>query len=534
MIISRRKFLIGLGFSILSKSVAQEILSGNKENIELFPQGVASGDPSSTGIVLWTRVNPDIHRKLYKDLKFFVSLDPYFKNIVIEGKIDRNQINEENDFTVKIVIENQLKPYQSYYYSFWYAGISSLPGKFFTLPDKNQDISRVKIAVVNCNDYQNGYFSGFSHISDEDVLFVLHLGDQIYERTKHKRFKDRIINLPSGNDIAITLEDYRNLYRTYLSDFDYQLARMKHSFIYIWSDHEYANDYSFDYEKGYWLIPSHPFNNDREKTLELRKNAIRAWLEYTPTKVKTNFDKKDPLNWIKIYRDFYVGNLLHLICTDTRSYRTPQPCEKRYQHRGCINQFHTDMLGEKQEEWFLEKLKQKEKRWKVWANEVVFSQLKIKDLFWRLDAWDGYKSQQLKIIKVLEKEKLFKTVILSGDAHMYMVSSIENFMKKNAKTVGIEILTSALTSKNLSEKNWWKRSYPELNHPIKVEAATHIYNPWVKFIDTRKWGYSVIEFTGKKCTATFYAVDKNRPVSLKQKLAQFEYIPDSRQIIRKF
>jgi len=430
--ITRREFLL-LTTSI-SFSLNIDALSFlSEDSFSVFPQGIASGDPTENSIILWTRVNPQVHRKLKRRLKLYVSDSSDFSRNVRTFSIDPERISPVNDYTAKLKLK-RLTPGKTYYYRFEYGGVRSIPGRFKTFPEYTDSVS---IAVVTCQHYADGYYTAYRHISRKDIQFVVHLGDQIYEVAKFAKIPERKLHFPSGEYIAMDVEDYRYLYRTYLSDKDYQLARALHPFIYLWDDHEFANDYAFDYKRSCWNLPDHPYNKSRTKILELRKAAIKAWYEYSPVNVYLNLSDRNPLRWIKVYRSFSVGNFLQLICTDERSYRGKQPCKRIFLSRGCKEQLETKMLGSNQKSWFFKKLKNSDFVWNIWANEVLFSKLKVFDLC-------------------------------------------------------PEFMTPALSSINLSERRWWK----EFSKSVDLfESLQKFQNPWIEYINHRIWGYSILHLT---------------------------------------
>ncbi len=523
--ITRREFL-AFG-TLLSLSLYIDAFSFiSEDSFFVFPQGIASGDPKADSIILWTRVNPVVHRKLKKDLKLFISQERNFSRDVKSYTVPSENFSHINDFTVKVKI-NGLLPGKEYYYFFEYGGVKSILGRFRTFPSEN--ISYISFAVVTCQHFADGYYTSYRYISEKDILFVLHLGDQIYEVSKFAKIPERKLKFPSGEYIALNLEDYRYLYRTYLSDRNYQLARAVHPFIYIWDDHEFANDYSFDYRKNCWNLSNHPFNKSIKDVLSLRKASIKAWYEYTPAEVYINLEDKNPLNWIRIYRDFKVGNFMHLICTDERSYRETQPCEKIFLSKGCKEQFKKQMLGKKQKPWFLKNLKQPF-IWNIWANEVMFSKLKLFDRYYKLDTWDGYAGERSEILRFLSKNHLYNTIILSGDLHAAVISNVkEDFYNVASKNICAEFMTPALSSLNLSERRWWKKFSKGVNI---IESIQKSQNPWIEYINHRIWGYSILELNKSEAKFTIYSVDKYRKDSPEIKKAKFSYVPSKRKIER--
>ena len=78
--------------------------------------------------------------------------------------------------------------------------------------------------MLTCQDYTNGYYGAYHRVAEEDVDFVVHVGDFIYESVAgdykgrgSPDLPDRDLSLPSGHDLAWSLDDYRHLYRTYRS-----------------------------------------------------------------------------------------------------------------------------------------------------------------------------------------------------------------------------------------------------------------------------------------------------------------------------
>jgi len=497
------------------------------DDSEVFPEEVASGDPSPTGIVLWARIEPKIHERLKKNLKVYIYPDLQGSpDTAIKGKpikeleIPANYINQAGDYTVKFSVDG-LEPEKTYFYVMEYDNKKRL-GRFKTLPVGNVD--SYKLIFITCQNYEDGYYGAFEHIAEEDAGFVLHLGDAIYEKIYGAKVMGRVIKLPSGNRFASSLEDYRYLYKKYLSDPSYQKARAMQTFIYIWDDHEFANDYYYNYAKDYWVSPSLPedIRENKELSLNLRKAAIKAWYEYIPSSTVVNF-KAHPLEWIRIYRDFKVGNLFHLICTDERSYRE-SPCPKRYQTKGCPTQDIHTMLGVWQKSWFFSKLSEEGFSWKVWANEVQFVQSTIDGLFGSTDAWDGYSGERWQILEFLKAKNMDNLVILTGDRHAFLAAEVpDRFVGDYKKVLGAEFMTGAISSVNASESERWKRDLPQYKTVDEITSAELSQNPWIKFLNQKTWGYSLLEVRKDYVKCSFYSVDKYKKNPPKELLAEFVY-----------
>ena len=198
-----------------------------------FYHGVASGNPSADGILLWTRVTPDNPGEV-SSVDWELSPDTAFSSILQSGTVTTDS---SRDHTVKIPVSG-LAEGTTYYYRFRTGGMNSLIGRTRTA---DQDASQLKFAVVSCNSYQGGYFNAFGRIAERnDIDAVVHLGDFIYEYESDTSDPDRGILEPE-NEI-LSAEDYRMRYGWYRLDPDLRRAMQQHPFIFVWDDHESAND----------------------------------------------------------------------------------------------------------------------------------------------------------------------------------------------------------------------------------------------------------------------------------------------------
>ncbi len=284
--------------SIHFTRTSESLYTGLEDYIDpqLYPfyHGVASGDPLTDRVILWTRVSPEDTAPVSVSWK--IATDPQLTDIVGQGS---TRTDERKDFTVKVDVTG-LRPGTTYYYGFTALGRSSLTGRTRTAPE-NAD--RLKLAVVSCSNYQNGFFSAYRRISERsDIDAVVHLGDYIYEYKEGDFGGDRPL-LPE-NEI-IDLEDYRVRYSFYRLDPDLRAAHQQHPFITVWDDHEFANN---AYKDG---AENHQAN---EGDWNRRKNnAFQSYFEWMP--VRQNNDPDHPY---RIYRTIRYGNLLDLIMLDTR------------------------------------------------------------------------------------------------------------------------------------------------------------------------------------------------------------------------
>lgn len=510
---------LGMDTSEVSKLFAVEPANAATD---LFPQSVASGDPRSHGITLWTRLAPQRSRQAR--VAFEISEDADFGAIATLRGVAKTE--QSKDYTVKISVnDNELKPYTTYYYRFIYEGTASQTGRFKTLPAPNAAIDKARFAYINCQDYTNGYYNAYRFLAEEDIDFIVFLGDYIYETVGDTSFQNGIrpITLPSGQKAASTLADYRFLYQTYNSDPDLQSVREKFAFITIWDDHEFAND-CFQVNAPDQV----PFHKPA-----LRQAATQAWAEYTATSIPFEENAKT-LEAIQIYRSFKVGKLLELVMTDERLYRSGPPCDdlaaqnqtylqsKRTIVPDCPGRNDPDrtMLGLTQRQWFLKQITKSSRTWKIWGNEVMTMQLKVlsafatqllgsptPDLFITLDQWDGYPAERSLLFKTLREAGVKNFVTITGDLHTFIAGYQRvNFDNPTEPLIGVEFVVGSITSSNFAEQN----QTPTPGTPsVPINILTQVLrgsNPHFQYFNSATHGYNLVEVTPEALTCTFKAV----------------------------
>lgn len=327
------------------------------ERRDLFPQGVASGDPEPTSVILWTRRPPE---QLRSDrLIVEVSEDPAFGKIVAHGV---SAITENTDWTCRFLAAG-LKPAREYWYRFVDEhGNTSRVGRTLTAP-ADYDDRPVRFTFVSCQDVTQGACNAYRRMLFEDakrpreeqLSFVLHLGDFFYEMVwypehspngsfRGRRLRD-IVRYPNGErmgnfHVPTTLEDYRTAYRGYLRDPDLQDARAQWPFVPVWDNHEFS-------WRGYQS--QQYFNGSSRPAQRLKVAAAQAWYEFQPARVRKQgsgdafeapavdnvplgaLDSRglgmEPNNLkaihaLEIHRAFRFGKNIDMILTDNRSYMT--------------------------------------------------------------------------------------------------------------------------------------------------------------------------------------------------------------------
>jgi alkaline phosphatase D len=456
---------------------------------QVFPQGIASGDPRPDGVVLWARVEP-ASPTAEERVRFEVSGDPRFLQVVANGDLIAHP---KSDHTVRVKVTG-LRPFTQYYYRFVARGVGSGTGQTKTAPEPDQDVA-VRFAVASGQDFPGRYYHGYKVLADQDhpVDFVLFLGDYIYETTEVPPLQvptpQRKITLPDGlaldkknpkSKAAQTLADYRALYKQYRSDPNLQRAHRLYPFITIWDDHEFANDC--------WQDHSVHFNEAKgdEKDTQRREAATQAWFEYIPTDLTYRPESGFPED-IKIYRSYRYGKHVDLLLIDQRYYRSDHvvpegpvdlsvgkiapfsPLGSRIFARKdnfdlMEKAVAPTMLGGTQLGWLIERLESSEATWKMICSQTIMAQMLV-DLggypevpplfqhryYFKLDQWDGYRSERDRILARVAD--LDNVVVLTDDIHAFYASDLlDDFDKPDPKPVSVEYIFSSMSSITVQEQ----------------------------------------------------------------------------------
>ncbi|MEM1435655.1 MAG: alkaline phosphatase D family protein, partial [Pseudomonadota bacterium] len=309
MPISRRDFLrysSSLTATLsLSTALSGCTLRGQLEALSSarFAHGVASGDPSADGMVLWTRAEPKNGREPLT-VGWELALDERFTTPLRSGVATTSAAT---DFTVKIDVR-ELDPGTAYYYRFRAATEFSGVGRTRTLPVGA--VESLRLAVFSCSNYPAGYFHAYdvaSRLPDVDVF--LHLGDYFYEYGAGGYATERAAELgrefPSDNAGELySLTDYRRRYALYRSDRDLQAMHAAAPMIAVWDDHEIANDT--------WTDGAQNHGPDEGDFATRKAAAVQAYFEWLPLRPLT------PDAEGRIYRSFTFGDLVDLHMLDTR------------------------------------------------------------------------------------------------------------------------------------------------------------------------------------------------------------------------
>lgn len=521
-----------------------------------FPQGVASGDPRPTSITLWTRIASRTERA---NLTVEVALDKEFATPVLQQDY---VVTDASDHTLRVLVTD-LSPDTVYYYRFRIGDeVFSPPGRTWTAPDPllAPDIS---FAFASCQERRHGFYGAYRHMLADDlarppeqqIRFVLHLGDFIYETlndplqtpidsnlnplaqplTDSNGIERTITSLPDGDttdtgvSYANTLADYRHLYREYLSDPDLLAARARWPFIHTWDDHEFSDDY-WQTEANYRDTGDESSTDEPSQPRKVAAN--QAWFEYMPvnlaalegvdedlqqaaefsfadvgstpntliddTGLAANDDNLRALDTLTIYRSFRFGNLVELIATDNRSYRSDHALPEDLggnlpvfiQPRVVLpkdiindldagrtannndpdtflflgglflnprrNSSPGSMLGTRQKQWWKDTLQRSTARWKLWGNPVPLQRMLVNasalnaglpDLILSGDAWDGYRTERNELMRFLLDNDIRNVVSLAGDIHAHAAGLVmDDYDSATPTAVMTEVVCAGISS----------------------------------------------------------------------------------------
>ncbi|GBQ60616.1 alkaline phosphatase D family protein [Komagataeibacter swingsii] len=492
--LSRRTFLGAAGALALPSLVHAANLSDRGDTV--FPFGVASGDPTADGFVLWTRLGtlpllPGVAPRLPPSVNvdWEIAEDENMRHIVRKGS---TPATAENGYSVHVEAEG-LQPGRAYWYRFTAEGSQSQIGRTLTFPRDGQPTSSLRVAVASCAHWEMGWYSAYRHLAAENPDVVLFLGDYIYEHNappSRAALTVRSYGAPEATD----LEGYRWRYALQKTDPDLQAAHAVAPWLPIWDDHEVKDDYS-----GIWA----PAPEESIEAFSRRQRvAWQAWYENMPVRRTLRL----PNGGMKIYRRAKYGDLAVIDLLDGRQYRSRQPCPvpPKYGDGRVISESCSDLedprrtfLGAEQEQWLFDGFRDHSKVWTIIAQDLMVASLRIPDQkgtgyrYWT-DTWDGFHAARNRLTQALADYRPPNPIIFSGDYHSFFASNIRTRPHDEKKPiVASEILGTSITSLGPAYEN--------------IQKILPL-NPDIKFFDSRKRGYVIADFSPRNMTARLMGI----------------------------
>ncbi|MFZ3518216.1 alkaline phosphatase D family protein [Vibrio harveyi] len=545
MSLSRRDFIK----AVSSGAVATTLTACGSDDSDATPTGsfeygVASGDPTQTQVIIWSRVTTAAS---YVDVTWQVSRSEDFSTVEQSGTFTTDT---SRDFTVKVDVQN-LNPSTQYYYRFMVGETTSIVGMTQTLPEGSVD--KASMAVVSCANYPAGYFNVYKEIlkqhQTESFDVVLHLGDYIYEYGAGGYASEDAARLgrePSKGTECITLDDYRKRYAQYRQDQDLQALHAALPMIAVWDDHELANDA--------WKNGAENHQNNEGSFVDRRAAAAAAWTEWLPVRENT-------FSNMLIYRQFSFGDLINLMMLDTRLVGRDQPLDYFSLNAptmdaigGLVAQSRSadrELLGTEQLAWLMNAFNSQDAKWNVLGQQVLMSRMELPSsvmlamfqlfnatdeqkmdallavnsaisnyladpssdtikLPYNLDAWDGYYVERERVYEIAKASE-GHFVCLAGDTHNAWTSELKDVSNN---PVGVEFATSSVSSPGLEE-------YLALE-PVAIAQMEYTLPHLVselQWTDIKQRGFMRVTFTPEKAQSTWYMLssvkDKNYQVTTK-------------------
>jgi len=526
MLTTRRTLLAAASASLAAaprRAWAQNLSRG------VFTHGVASGDPLSDGVIIWTRfVGADGGQIAWE-----ISEDENFANVTQRGYANSDA---GNDFCVKVDVRG-IAADRRYFYRFLAGSEASLTGQTRTAPlGSAQSLS---IALVSCSNYAFGYFHAYADIAArDDIDLVIHTGDYIYEYGDNDYPSRR--DAVAGRGFAptheiVTLNDYYARYAAYHADPDLLELRRRKPMSCVWDDHEIANN----------ATAGGAQNHQRDEGLYTDRvaAAAKAYFDWLPI-------RRPEATGIRIHRHLDWGDLARIALLDTRI--TGRIRQLDYQRAlglrllqdgegssAAIEQFrrtqlddpNRTLLGADQEAWFADTLAQSRQRRQVWqiaAQQVVMGKqiagagasalvaadahgntrryvaagerLGRHDMPWNLDAWDGYPAARSRFLQACAAHAN-NAVVLGGDSHNCWLNNLPT--EDGSRLAAIEFAGGSVTSPGL------ERALAGAA-PGARESMMRSANPQLAWCDATKRGYGALRFTRTACEADWVAFDDVR------------------------
>ena len=484
-----------------------------------FLHGVASGDPFSESVVLWTRVTPTPESApgsgVGPDVQvtWQVSTDERFRRVIARGAA---LAGAGRDHTVSVVA-NGLRPATTYWYRFQSAGYDSPVGRTRTAPAVGSAVAALTMGVVSCANWQAGAFAAYRHLADRDDLdLVLHLGDYLYEYAPGEYQARDVVVRPHDPPVETTvLRHYRRRHAQYKTDPDLQRLHARSPFVVTWDDHESANDA--------WAGGAENHDPATEGTWSDRRSAAaRAYAEWMPVRFGDDG---------RLFRRLAFGSLASVSMLDLRSYRDEQassPIDPG------IDDPNRSITGAEQMRWLLEGLSSVDVQWKIVGNPVMITPVRfpstlstgelaaihqltgsggIDGVPYNVDQWDGYTADRNRVVRHLRDHAVADTVFLTGDIHSAWACDIPAdplTYPATGDSVATELVCTSVTSDNLDDI----LRVPPRTASIAVEAAFRAANPHVKHLDFDSHGYSVVVVTPASLRMDWFALaDRTDPAS---------------------
>ena len=491
--VSRRGLMLALGAGGVVLGSGRRALADPVFAEYPFQLGIAAGDPTPDGFVIWTRLAPrplEIGHGMPSapvPVKWEIATDRAFSNVAQTGEaIARPELGH----AVHVEVAG-LEPGREYFYRFT-AGAERTPsGRAKTAPAAGSAVARVRFGVLGCQAYEQGFYTAHRKAAAEDLDFVYCYGDYIYEGRGNRTYTG------SGGTIenprqhlggeTYSLDDYRRRYAQYKLDTDLQASHAATAWFVTWDDHEVQNN---------WVSDQDPDDVPPEIFLLRRQAAAQAFYEHMPLR-RSAFPRGADM---QLYRHSTWGDLLDLNFLDTRQYRSDQPCDDGWS-KTCagVSARDADILGQAQEAWLYRNLDQSRAHWKVLAQQIMIMDLDRQEgpeLGYNLDSWAGYSIPRQRLLDRLRERRIGNTIVLTGDEHQnYAGELYRDSRNPEGAPIASEFVATSISSSGDGQDQ-------------RADGRRYLAdNPFLKFNNAQR-GYVVCDVTPERWQTEFKVMDK--------------------------
>jgi alkaline phosphatase D len=541
--VTRRALLQGGGSALAALSLgmltpeAARAAVGEVARSGVFSFGVASGDPTATEVLLWTRLTPTPEAVPGSGLgpvsrvTWEVAADEDFRRVLQRGTV---LTDAGRDHTVKVVVRG-LTPYTRYYYRFRSRGATSAVGRTQTAPDEPGVQHALRLAFVSCSNYTGGFFTAYRGLAARDDLdFVLHLGDYLYEYGNDPME----VGVPGSGDRygpaaligvrehqpaveTVTLEDYRLRHALYKSDADQQAAHQRHPWIVIFDDHEITNDaYATGAENHEEQDDPHtPYTGPGEPPgvraegdfLARRAQAFQAYLEWMPIREPESWQPR-PHRGTQFFRRFSFGDLADLSVIETRQNRSQQvPAVVPGALNPALADPNRHLPEPEQLSWLTNGLTRSRKAWHLIGNQTVLTRVftipaaggVLPGQILNPDQWDGYQADQSALLEAMAASRT-DPVVLTGDIHSSWANDLPRdpaaYRTDRGSSAGVEFVCPSVTS------DGFKELLGSAAVAAQVTSAFQAANPWVRYLEGIGHGFAVLDVTPDRVQTDFFYI----------------------------
>jgi alkaline phosphatase D len=453
-----------------------------------FQLGIASGDPYSEGVTLWTRLAP---RPLDPDggmtvdrvvVRWELAEDEAFAKVVKRGTATATR---ELAHSVHVDVDG-LKPDRWYFYRFMTGDATSPVGRTRTTPPTNA-LTPLRFAFASCQHYEQGLYTAYRHLATEDLDLVVHLGDYIYDNAPRPN-----VVRPHVGPLLMTLADYRLRYGQTKMDAHLRAAHLDRPWILTWDDHEVGNNYAG------LVAADTTFGIDQMK--KRRGAGYQAWWEHQPIRVRAT---RDWMN-LDITRRAQWGKLAQFSVMDTRQYRSDQACDDGTKVVPCGDWADPSrtLMGDRQEKWLLDGISSSKAQWQVLANQVMMAPFDSQAGDGQresMDQWSGYPIARDRLLGEIAKRAPNRTIVLTGDIHSSWVNELRSsFSEPDAPTIAAEFVGTSISSGgDGNDRNLVEGRLAADNRHVKWQNGRRGYVSCTVTPDEWRADYRTVEFVSK-------------------------------------